>query len=865
MPENNPYDFENLNIGLQYNTQVPSFDFGPGFWFSITTLFIVVVLFIFWRAVRHKINQVHASLGMAILLVRLPREVGQPDAAAKQDKPASQQIQEQISVAEILLSGLVGLKPHSFFRKIIKKCQNFILGRSDHYALEIVADNGMISFYVAIPRKNQAFVEQQINAQYPHAQIEEEPDYNIFSPQGVAVGSYMKLARGFAYPIKTYKQFETDPLNSITNVMSKIPTEYGAAVQLVVRSAPTSWRSQGVKLASRMQQGKNSSDASGRSLFSKGLSALGGMVPTSASQPDQKMKPPTDYKLSPLEQEMVKGIEQKASKAGFEIVARVVAMGENQTTAEMYLRNILNAFAQFNIYEYGNAFVFKHPWNSNRFFYNFIHRTFQYSKRFILNTEELASLFHFPLPSSETPNIRWLAARRASAPVNIPKIGLTLGINYYRGEEVEVKIKDDDRRRHMYIIGKSGTGKSVLLENMIVQDIKAGKGVCVVDPHGDLVEGVLRQVPVERADDVIVFDPSDIERPMGLNMLEFHDENQKDFVVQEMIAIFYKLFPPEMIGPMFEHNMRNVMLTLMADESSPGTIADIPRMFTDPAFQKYKVSKLKDVVVRAFWEKEMAKTSDFHKSEMLGYLISKVGRFVENEMMRNIIGQAKSGFDFREVMDKGKILLVNLSKGKTGEVNSSLLGLIVVSKLQMAAMARANMAESERNDFYLYIDEFQNFITDSISTILSEARKYRLDLIIAHQYLGQLMQDKGNTKVRDAVLGTTGTIISFKIGVEDAELIAKEFAPVFSAYDLVNVEQYNAYIKLLIDNAPSRPFNMRTLPPGKGDATLAEKIKALSRLKYARSRAEVDADIMDRTKLGEAGSQGSAPASEATL
>lgn len=281
-----------------------------------------------------------------------------------------------------------------------------------------------------------------------------------------------------------------------------------------------------------------------------------------------------------------------------------------------------------------------------------------------------------------------------------------------------------------------------------------------------------------------------------------------------MIAIFYKLFPPEMIGPMFEHNMRNAMLTLMNDLENPGTIAEIPRIFTDPDFQKQWVNKLKDPIVRAFWEKEMAKTSDFHKSEMLGYLISKVGRFVENEMMRDIIGQPHSGFDFREVMDNKKILLINLAKGKTGEVNSNLLGLIIVSKLQMAAMGRADLPEDQRHDFYLYIDEFQNFITDSIATILSEARKYRLDLIIAHQYIGQLVQNN-DTKIRDAVLGNVGTTISFKVGVEDTEILTKEFAPVFNEYDLLNVEKYNAYIKLLIDNQASRAFNMQTIPPQK--------------------------------------------------
>jgi len=855
-PVGNYSGFDNL-------PQAPDLPGGTPWW--VVALFILgglVVLFI-CRWLWHRLTALKISLDTVVLLVQLPRETGKIDETKEKITPQS--IQEQIGVADVFLSALGGIKSHNVFIVLMRKIRHWFKGREDQISLELVAQNGVISFYVAVPKRKQAFVEQQINAHYPHATLEEVGDYNIFTPRGVSMGVNMKLGRSSAFPLKTYKQFETDPLNAITNSMSKIPDGDAAAVQLIIRSAHGNWRHEGIHMARQMQKGKRLSDISGNGIFSKILSVLGTIFSSLSSSSKDKHKEQSSgpIRLSPLVEEMIKGLEQKASKAGFEITCRVLATAKDHTGAELYLHNIVNAFSQFNIYEFGNRFEFKKPWIPSRFLYRFVHRVFDLHRNFILNSEELASLYHFPLPTTETPNIRWLAARRAPGPVNMPKEGLILGINTYRGIDNKVRIKPDDRRRHMYIIGKSGTGKSVMLQNMIIQDVREGKGVCVVDPHGDLVEGVLQQIPAERANDVIVFDPSDTERPMGLNMLEFTDESQKDFAVQEMIAIFYKLFPPEMIGPMFEHNMRNVMLTLMADKEYPGTIADIPRMFTDPAFQKYKVSKLADPVVRAFWEKEMAKTTDFHKSEMLGYLISKVGRFVENEMMRNIIGQPKSGFDFRQAMDEGKVLLVNLSKGKTGEVNSSLLGLIIVSKIQMAAMTRAELPEAQRKDFYLYIDEFQNFITDSIATILSEARKYRLNLIIAHQYLGQLVQNN-DTKIRDAVLGTTGTIVSFKIGVEDAETIAKEFAPVFTSFDVVNIEQYNAYIKLLIDNAPTRPFNMRTLPPAKGDPAMSAKLKQLSRLKYARSKAEVEAEVLERTKLGEPSTQAKV-SNEATL
>ncbi|HLD18148.1 MAG TPA: type IV secretory system conjugative DNA transfer family protein, partial [Patescibacteria group bacterium] len=468
---------------------------------------------------------------------------------------------------------------------------------------------------------------------------------------------------------------------------------------------------------------------------------------------------------------------------------------------------------------------------------------------------------HLPLPTTETPNIQWLLARRAPSPVNVPGPGegIFLGYNTFRGRKYPIHIKRPDRQRHMYLIGKSGSGKTQFLASMAVQDIQNGEGVCVVDPHGDLVEQILGNIPRERVDDVIVFSPSDLERPFGLNMLEVKDETMKDFAVQEMIAIFYKLFPPEMIGPMFEHNMRNVMLTLMSDSKNPGTIAEIPRMFSDQEFADGWVAKLKDPIVRAFWEKEMAKTSDFHKSEMLGYLISKVGRFVENEMMRNIIGQSRNSFDFREVMDQGKILLVNLSKGKTGEVNAKLLGLIIVSKLQMAAMGRADLPEEQRKDFYLYIDEFQNYITDSIATILSEARKYRLCLTIAHQYLGQLVENN-KTEVRDAVLGNVGTMFVSRIGPEDTETFDKIYSPTFSGYDLINSDMYTWYVKMIIDNSQAKPFTMKTVPGPKYNHELADAIFQLSRLKYGRDRAMVEEEILERSQLG-----GSSPAQGAPL
>ncbi|OGH80811.1 MAG: hypothetical protein A3I29_05000 [Candidatus Magasanikbacteria bacterium RIFCSPLOWO2_02_FULL_44_11] len=797
---------------------------------GLAALFIV-------RSILHSQSRAGKAFHKTVLLIKVPKEKKNEDQS-KTTTETIDQIREQIAVADTLFSSIAGLKRE-------RGLGAWLRGRNDHISFEIVTAFNQISFYVAVPDKLKEFVEQQIHAQYPHAEISEKTDYNIFQPECHIVGAHLRFKMPSALPFKTYKKMDSDPLVAILNPLSKIGEHQGALIQYVVRPAGTGWRHGGVEMTREIKKGKKFEDIVGGRGF---IDLMKNFFSTSAANQETAEH---KYQLTQMEEEMVKAMEDKMSHGGLELTMRIVSSGENRETAQMNLENIVNAFSQYAIYHYGNSLKAAVPRKPHNLIHDSIYRSFDDKHHFVASTEEMASFWHLPVPSTETPHINWLGARKSPPPTNMPKEGIVLGRAMYRGEETIVRMKRDDRRRHLYTIGKSGSGKSVFIQNLAIQDIQNGEGVCVIDPHGDFVEYVLQHVPKERVDDVIYFNPADVDRPIGLNMLEANTEEQKDFVAQEMISIFYKLVSdPSMIGPMFEHQMRNVMLTLMAEKETPGTMAEIPRMFTDDAFVAEWKKKLTDPVVRAFWEKEMAKTSDFHKSEMLGYLISKVGRFVENAMVRNIIGQSKSGFNFREVMDKKKILLVNLSKGLVGEINANLLGMIVVSKLQMAALERASLPEEERQDFYLYMDEFQNFITDSIATILSEARKYRLELIIAHQYMKQLEDNKGKTTVRDAVLGNAGTIVSFRIGVEDAEVLSKEFAPVFSAYDLVNVEQHTAYIKLLIDNTAAKPFNMMTYPPKPGNKELAAAIKELSRLTYGRPRELVEEEILERTQLG---------------
>ncbi|MEM3063050.1 MAG: type IV secretion system DNA-binding domain-containing protein, partial [Nitrososphaerota archaeon] len=471
-----------------------------------------------------------------------------------------------------------------------------------------------------------------------------------------------------------------------------------------------------------------------------------------------------------------------------------------------------------------------------------------FSKAAVLSVEELAGLFHFPNKTIETPHILWLNAKRAPAPVQIPTTGLYLGKSIYRGVSRDIFISEDDRRRHMYIIGKTGTGKTELLKALIMQDIRAGKGVAFIDPHGDAAEDLLRMIPPDRAEDVIYFDPSDIERPIGMNMLEAKTEQEKHFVATYIIGLMYKLYDPHktgIIGPRFEHAVRNAMLTVMAEPGN--TFVEVVRALTDSSFVQELLPKVSDPVVRRYWLDEIAQTADFHKSEVLGYIVSKFGRFVTNQLMRNIIGQSESSFDLRRVMDERKILIVNLSKGKIGEENSNFLGLVLVPKILVAAMSRQDIPEQQRVDFYLYVDEFQNFATETFADILSEARKFRLNLIVANQFIGQVEEE-----VKNAVFGNVGTLIAFRVGVTDASYLAHEYQPVFSESDLINIERFHAYVKTIVNNEPVTPFSIdttRDLSQDIKNDKVAEMIKQLSRLRYGRDAELVSAEIAKRARL----------------
>jgi len=562
---------------------------------------------------------------------------------------------------------------------------------------------------------------------------------------------------------------------------------------------------------------------------------------------DDKNDKPETKRLTGVQEEVINAIGKKASRPGFDVVIRVTAAALDEASARLNLRSLVDSFLQFGSHEI-NHFEIDEKMNETEVIKNYVLRQFgDDRKSFILNSDEIATIFHLPYTGIDTPNIRWVKAKRLPAPDNMPKEGIIIGKNIYRGVETMVRMKKDDRQRHLYMIGRTGTGKTTWIQNMALQDIINGEGVCVVDPHGEMIEWLLQRIPKERVEDVIHFFPPDTDRPMGLNLLEAKTPAEKDTVVAEMISIFYKLFDPQgtgnFIGPVFEHYMRNIMLLLLADEASGATLIDIPRVLTDDAFRNAKLAKSTDPTVLRFWNEEFekAKKSNQH-GEMLSYITSKIGRFISNQTMRNIVGQNKSSFDVRDVMDNQKILLVNLSKGLVGDINSNLLGFIIVSKLEMAALGRADMPEKDRKNFYLYIDEFQNVTTDSITTILSEARKYKLNLIVAHQFMAQLEDN-----IRDAVLGNVGSMVAFRIGVQDTEWLGEEFSPDVSENDLINIENRNTYIKLMIDGGVGRPFTMQTLPPmGRENPRISQAIRQLSRLKFGVDKRLVDIEVGKR-------------------
>lgn len=752
---------------------------------GVSALVALGYAFLLWFRNR---NREEYSLSFVTLEVALPRDN-----------------EIKIDAAEQLFASLYSVKNEEWY--------SFLL--SEHaVSFEMVAVKEDIRFYVSVPQELMELVEKQIHGAYPGAEIKTVEEPTIFTDGGkVAYESLVKSSSGY-FPIQSFRDLPTDPLSSITSFMAKMREGEGAMLQVIVSPASHKWGEKGHSYISSAKKNESNPEKASYSVDPKRLEA----------------------------------VERSAGKPGFEVSIRLVVNAPTKHEAHSLLKQFVGTFSQFaGPY---NKFVKQTVWLKRLFMLDFIYRyQAMFRGKSILNSEELATIFHFPNKQVETPHIHWLTAKSAPAPAKIPHEGLYLGRSVYRGLSRKIYISDKDRARHMYIIGKTGTGKSEFLMDMILQDIRAGKGVCFIDPH-DSVEKILEYIPPERAEDVIYFDPSDTDRPMGLNMLEAKTEEEKQFVASSIINLMYKLYDPHktgIIGPRFEHAIRNAMMTVM---SEPGaTFIEIVRVLTDQKYLQELLPKVQDPIVRRYWTDQIAQTSDFHKSEVLDYIVSKFGRFITDKMMRNIIGQSQSAFNFRQVMDEGKILLINLAKGRIGEENSAFLGLILVPKILVAAMSRQDIPESQRRDFNLYVDEFQNFATPDFATILSEARKYHLNLTVANQFIGQIEEE-----VKNAVFGNVGTMISFRVGVQDANFLQHEFSPTFSEADLTNVERYHTFIKTIVDNEPMPPFSMDLTRDVEAERKLAnpklaEMIRKLSRLKYGKDKTILEVEIAKRARL----------------
>jgi Type IV secretory system Conjugative DNA transfer len=861
-------------------------------YYSILVVFIIlwVVLTIKWLRLAFEI---YYSKNIRYLKVSLPKA----DSKLDKERETKKDFKEKMGMMSMFYKAIHKLSEAGLRDTLL----NTIFGHSK-ISLELVYKQGEVNFFITTYDNYVGLVSQHITSIYTDAEVKpvEFKDYIDLKPKGYSLrAASLGKEHDDVYPIKIFKYLEDDPLNNFSNVFGGLDKDDRAVFQVVIKPISSKWNKKARKAAGLVAKGKygKKRNLPFLDIFWNPIvwliqgpeSMVGQSNAPGASEGDA-------YKIfNQAETESQKIMGEAASQPAFRTSIRILVSSQDRKKSEQGVHAIVAAASLFTD-EYNNALdnpqifedAFPFIFTPLRYFAYRYKLVGFFQNVSILSVDEVTTLYHLPdINYNKSPLISWLGYKKLDPPHNLKtpsqatmleekntngsmelvhrhlggfpvyKDGIILGWNEYRNKKTPIYFNRKDRGRHHYIIWKSGGGKSVFIWYMARQDVWNGDGVCVIDPHGDLVEDVLSYIPKERAKDVIIFDPADDERPMGLNMLDIistDPEDRKremDKAALDATEIFIKIFGDEIFGPRIQHYFRNGCLTLMEDEEDGGTLIDVPRLFVDEAFMKYKTRKLKNPVVRSFWEHEYANTGDREKQEMIPYFSAKFGPFITNTTIRNIIGQPKSAFNLREIMDNKKILLVNLSKWKIGSLNAQLLGLIFVSKVNMAAMSRADIPEDQRKDFYMYVDEFQNFATETFGEILSEARKYHLALIMAHQFIAQIWGNgakKGDKpSIKDAVFGNAGTIMSFKVGAEDAEYLEKEYAPLLSQQDIIGIANYTSYCKLNIDNATTRPFDMKTIWDDSYKNIEAAKIlKEYSRKKYGRKKKYVDIEIEAR-------------------
>ncbi|MDR3519665.1 MAG: type IV secretion system DNA-binding domain-containing protein [Candidatus Pacebacteria bacterium] len=773
----------------------------------------------------------YKALNMTLFEITLPPSVDEADK--------SKGFKEFIGAMEQFYAGMQSIGEGKYNEK------------ENYFVLEVGLgiNTDEVVVFAAIPNKHISLFEKQILAFYHNAKIREvTDDYNVFNDGGFSVGAYASFTQRDVMPIKTYDKIEHDPMNPILNVFSQLKTAgEGAAIQVVIMPAGEKFINEFHKILDDVKDGysvKNAADnfyKINHAFLKAGKGLLFGY-----KEKKEEVKEKSIKGRRAIDEGAAEKIGNKIKSTIMKANIRVVASGTTRERAEAVLKEIESSFNQFSEAA-SNSFVFEQANGSElkQLFHDFSYRTFSAEHTLPLNLQELSSVFHFPVGIGGQPQLKEAKAGIAPAPIEMGQQGIVIGVNSYRGRDTEIHLAREDRMRHFYVIGQTGTGKTNIMLNMITQDIRNGDGCCYIDPHGTDIQTILSRIPPERIDDVIYFDPAYTARPMGLNMLEYDPKypEQKTFVVNEMMGIFNKLFDMKVGGgAMFEQYFRNSAFLVMEDPESGSTLLEITRVLADKEFRDLKLSRCKNPIIKQFWISAEQTTGDQSLANFVPYISSKFDNFISNDIMRPVVLQQNSVFNFRKIMDEKKILLVNLSKGRLGDINANLIGLVLVGKIQMAALSRVDMFGKPMNDFYLYIDEFQNVTTDSIASILSEARKYRLSLNIAHQYIAQLEDN-----IKNAVFGNVGSMAVFRVGTEDATFLEPRFKPQFSASDITKLDNYNAYVNMLVNGQPTKPFNIKTLPPEKGSSMdVVDSLKQLSYEKYGRDREEVEAEIMAR-------------------
>ena len=804
---------------------------------AVLATVIAIAYFAYRKKAREQKNYERA-LKMVQIMIHLPPSSEDKDATNRDIRDVTD---EAVSQAQTMYNVIASTATKGFHSRLYGQ---------RHMAFEIVASEGLVHYYAVVPYVLLNNVKQAIMAAYPTARLEEVEEINLFSRAGKisgTLGGELTLTKPYVFPIATYKDTKRDAMGAILNALTMARRGDGVGIQILLRPAREGWSRKIDDQVQDIRDGKKGASTGRKGLdlgyFAQILEAL--WRPPTATDKEKEVKP-----LSGTDQSRVEAMEEKARHAGYEVMIRLIASTPNSARSQALLTGVQSAFSLFNS-PTGNGFKFTPASNIEDFVTSYIMRFFPAERSTdILNTVELASIFHLPnqtnIPSAQ---VERQTFKEVDGPTQVMNEGLLLGYNVFRGTKKPIRLSTNDRRRHVYVMGSTGMGKSVFLENLALQDMVAGRGFAFVDPHGDSAEKLLQMVPRERVDDVIYFNPADMEHPIGMNLFEVDPndpdpDRTKDYIVSETINMFYSLYDPNrqgIVGPRMANIVRYAALLTMADPAG-GTFMDIPKLLNDPDFAKPKIKYLTNQRAIDFWTKEWPNSQRSNDAgEVTSWVVSKWADF-ENTMMNNILGQVHSSLNLRDIMDNNKILLVNLSKGKLGEMPAKLLGMIFVMKFQAAAMSRANIPEDQRTDFCLYVDEFQNFATDSFESILSEARKYRLNLIVANQFMGQLID-----KIRGAVHGNVGTYVIGRVGTDDVEDVVKMFQPVFSSEDLLFMPNYTAAVKMLINGAPTSPFSMQLpAPMGHPNPELGASLAKVSAAKYGRPRAEVEAEIKRR-------------------